>query len=219
MSKLSPNRSHVLLTLGVLFTIGGITRFLPEGIAFAEPQSGAATPAATDTAGGPSGAGSMPSASVSERSPLAPPDQVCFSAEIAAALQQDQWLFENGRAELREKQLRLQSWETELQTRTGELRSLQTALEARWQQMQAVSDADFQHLAQMYSVMKPDQAAQIFNQMDPGFAAGFLRLIQSDQAGQILANMDSQKAYVVSVRLASMNDDVRGAPPARLASN
>ncbi|MFN7054819.1 MotE family protein [Hyphomonas sp.] len=221
MSSLTPNRSHVLLTLGVLFTIGGITRFLPEGIAFAEQQPNAPAPAtaAANPAAGASTQVQAPSQSLPDRRNTAPPGEICFSAETAAALQEDQWLFENGREELREKQLQLQTWETELTGRTAELRALQAALEERWQAIQSVSDADVQHLAQMYSVMKPDQAAQIFNQMDPGFAAGFLRLIQSDQAGLILANMDSQKAYVVSVRLASMNNDVRNAPPARLASN
>ncbi|OYW84184.1 MAG: hypothetical protein B7Z22_11160, partial [Hyphomonas sp. 32-62-5] len=82
-------------------------------------------------------------------------------------------------------------------------------LEARWQEMQASSDQDIEHLARMYSAMKPDQAALIFNQMDAGFAAGFLRLMASDQAGLILANMEAQKAYLVSVKLATMNDDVR----------
>ena len=64
-------------------------------------------------------------------------------------------------------------------------------------------------MAQMYGAMKPDQAAIIFNQMDPGFAAGFLRLLNSEQAGLIMANMESQQAYIVSVRLASINEDLR----------
>lgn len=215
MSSLTPNRTHVLLTLGVLFTIGGVTRFLPEGIAFAEqvPAAGKASAVAAADARTlvPSTA---PSPSIAERRTAEPPGEVCFSAETAALLQEDQWLFENGREEIREQTLSLQAWENELETRTAELRALQTSLESRWQEIQAVSDRDIQHLAQMYGVMKPDQAAQIFNQMDPGFAAGFLRLMQSDQAGLVLANMDTQKAYVVSVRLATMNDDVRKAGPA-----
>jgi len=210
MSSLTPNRSHVLLTLGVLFTIGGVMRFLPEGLAFAEQA-----PAATNTAAAAATDARtlVPAVSVTERRTTEPPGEICFSAETAALLQEDQWLFENGREGLREQQLTLQTWENELETRTAELRALQATLEARWEEIQAVSDRDLQHLAQMYSVMKPDQASQIFNQMDAGFAAGFLRLMQSDQAGLILANMDTQKAYVVSVRLATMNNDVRAAPP------
>lgn len=82
-------------------------------------------------------------------------------------------------------------------------------METRWEDMQAFAGEDLNHLAQMYGAMKPDQAATIFNQMDPGFAAGFLRLLNSEQAGLIMANMESQQAYIVSVRLASINEDLR----------
>ena len=81
-----------------------------------------------------------------------------------------------------------------------------------FQRKRFVCDPDIRHLAGMYSAMKPDAAATIFNQMDPAFAAGFLRLIPSEQAGLILANMDAKKAYVISVKLATMNADVRNAP-------
>jgi len=104
------------------------------------------------------------------------------------------------------------TWEKELESQTAELQALQTTLEARWQEIQGASDQDIKHLAGMYSAMKPDAAASIFNHMDPAFAAGFLRLIPSEQAGLILANMDSKKAYVISVKLATMNADVRNAP-------
>ncbi|AXE64661.1 hypothetical protein BBF93_10800 [Hyphomonas sp. CACIAM 19H1] len=198
------NRSNVLLTLGVLFTIGGATRFLPDALAFAEqaPATGAnaaATPSVPKAAPAP-----QPAAASSGNL-----TQVCFSSESASLLEEDQWLFESEREEIRKQQLELQTWENQLQQQTAELKVLQETLEARWQEMQVSSDKDIDHLARMYSAMKPDQAAQIFNQMDPGFAAGFLRLMASDQAGLILANMESEKAYLVSVKLATMNDDVR----------
>lgn len=199
-----PTTSHVLLTLGVLFTIGGATRFLPNDLAFAENTA----PPATGAVATPPGA--QPAKAVS--TPSAGPQEVCFTTESAALVAEDQWLFESQKEELKQEQLALKSWEKELETQTVELQSLQAALEARWQQIQAASDNDIRHLAQMYSVMKPDQAATIFNQMDPAFAAGFLRLMNSEQAGLILANMESKKAYVVSVKLASMNADVRNAP-------
>lgn len=210
MSSAIPNRSHVLLTLGVLFTIGGVTRFLPEGIAFAEqlPQGGqqAATAAASTLSETPSATRPVPPVESG-------PEQICFTPQTASLVQEDQWLFEAEKEELKAQKIALQTWENQLQQQTAELTALQETLEARWQEMQNGSDRDVQHLAQMYGVMKPDQAAQIFNQMDAGFAAGFLRLMQSDQAGLILASMEPQKAYVVSVKLASMNDDVRAAAP------
>lgn len=198
MSFVKNNTSHVLLTLGVLFTIGGATRFLPNGLAFAEDLGAASGAAAPETAATKPAAGG--------------PSEVCFTTESAAMVAEDQWLFESQKEELKNEKLALQTWEKELQTQTAELQALQTTLESRWEQIQGASDADIKHLAGMYSAMKPDSAASIFNQMDPAFAAGFLRLMPSEQAGLILANMDAKKAYVISVKLATMNADVRNAP-------
>lgn len=199
-----PSTSHVLLTLGVLFTIGGATRFLPSDLAFAENT---ASPA-TDTVS----AQTKIDPAKAEVSTPGGPQEVCFTTESAALVAEDQWLFESQKEELKQEQLALKAWEKELEDQTAELQTLQATLEERWKEIQAASDEDIRHLAQMYSVMKPDQAATIFNQMDPSFAAGFLRLMNSEQAGLILANMESKKAYVVSVKLASMNADVRNAP-------
>lgn len=198
------NRSNVLLTLGVLFTIGGATRFLPDALAFAEQAP--ATEAKISSAVASTETTPKPEPAVASSSNLT---QVCFSSESASLLEEDQWLFESERDEVKKKQLELQDWENQLEQQTAELKLLQETLESRWQQMQASSDEDIAHLASMYSAMKADQAAQIFNQMDAGFAAGFLRLMVSDQAGLILANMEAEKAYLVSIRLATMNDDVR----------
>lgn len=197
------NRSNVLLTLGVLFTIGGATRFLPDALAFAEAP--ADTAATTSAVAGPEASPSPAPAAASTDS-LA---QVCFSSESASMLQEDQWLFDSERAEMKKQQLELQAWENQLAQQTAELKLLQQTLEARWEQMQASSDQDIEHLSRMYGAMKADQAAQIFNQMDAGFAAGFLRLMVPDQAGLVLANMEAQKAYLVSIKLATMNNDVR----------
>lgn len=201
MAISKPSTSHVLLTLGVLFTIGGATRFLPNDLAFAENRAAPATDAAAEK-----------SASKPVEASANGPQEVCFTTESAALVAEDQWLFESQKEELKQEQLALKAWEKELEDQTSELQTLQATLEARWKEIQTASDNDIRHLAQMYSVMKPDQAATIFNQMDPAFAAGFLRLMNSEQAGLILANMDSKKAYVVSVKLASMNADVRDIP-------
>lgn len=201
------NRSNVLLTLGVLFTIGGATRFLPDALAFAEaPSDTAAAPAAATSAAGTPQATPSPAPAAASTDGLA---QVCFSSETASLLQEDQWLFDSERAELKKQQLELQARENQLAQQTAELKLLQQTLEARWEQMQASSDQDIEHLSRMYGAMKADQAAQIFNKMDAGFAAGFLRLMVPDQAGLVLANMEAEKAYLVSIKMATMNNDVR----------
>lgn len=200
-------RSHVLLTLGLLFTIGGAARFLPSSLASADSIAPSEEASASHPTDHGDGTGQpVPARTVTLSEPAA---SACFTRETAELMARDQELIETEKKALEEERLALQAWEARLSTQTEELMGVQDALEARWQEMKVTSDEDIQHLAQMYGSMKPDQAAQIFNQMDPGFAAGFLRELSSEQAGLILASMDTSKAYVVSVQLASMNDDIR----------
>ncbi len=210
MTHDSNRRSHVLLTLGVLFTLGGATRFLPDNIASAESSAVPASAAVGETSTSP--APTLPGAPTElteKKATRETPGEVCFTGETAALLSEDQWLFESSEQSLKEEKLALQAWKAELEKQTIDLKAVQAALDARWQEMQLASDSDIKHLAEMYGTMKAEQAASIFNQMDPGFAAGFLRLLPSEQAGLILASMETEKAYVVSVKLATMNDDVR----------
>jgi len=201
MAIKSANRSNVLLTLGVLFTLGAATRFIPTN--FAEAKEAAAEEITTTANAELESAASVSQAVM----PLE--GQICFSEDLSAQLASDQLRLETESTKLIERDLELQAWAAELEQTRTELTALQATLETRWQDMQAFAGEDLKHLAQMYGAMKPDQAATIFDQMDPGFAAGFLRLLNSEQAGLIMANMESQQAYIVSVRLASLNEDLR----------
>jgi flagellar motility protein MotE (MotC chaperone) len=55
----------------------------------------------------------------------------------------------------------------------------------------------------MYSTMKPKNAAAIFDRMDPAFAAGFLREIDSARAGVIMAEMGEEQSYRISLLIAN----------------
>lgn len=203
MASKAANRSNVLLTLGILFTIGAASRLVPSSVASpngADAQSTASLLAVA--AAGP------------EHTPVKSKltditGQICFSEDLSEALAADQLRLETETGKLDTRELELQALEAELEQTRADLTALQASLDVRWQDMQAFAREDLNHLAQMYGAMKPDQAATIFNQMDPGFAAGFLRLLNSEQAGLIMANMESQQAYIVSVRLASINEDLR----------
>jgi len=197
----SANRSNVLLTLGVLFTLGAATRFIPSNFAEAKEASAEEITATAES--------DAPTATSASQVAMPIEGQICFSEDLSAQLASDQLRLETESDKLLERDLELQAWAAELEETRSELTALQATLETRWQDMQAFAGEDLKHLAQMYGAMKPDQAATIFNQMDPGFAAGFLRLLNSEQAGLIMANMESQQAYIVSVRLASLNEDLR----------
>lgn len=201
MAIKSANRSNVLLTLGVLFTLGAATRLVPVNLADAteaDAEKTADTPAAE-----------VKTADTANTKTVPIEGQICFSEDLSAALANDQLRLETETDKLAARELELQAMEAELAQTRADLTVLQASLETRWTDMQAFAGEDLNHLAQMYGAMKPDQAATIFDQMDPGFAAGFLRLLNSEQAGLIMANMESQQAYIVSVRLASLNEDLR----------
>lgn len=201
MAIKSANRSNVLLTLGVLFTLGAATRLVPVNLADAteaDAEKTADTPAAE-----------VKTADTANTKTVPIEGQICFSEDLSAALANDQLRLETETDKLAARELELQAMEAELAQTRADLTALQASLETRWTDMQAFAGEDLNHLAQMYGAMKPDQAATIFDQMDPGFAAGFLRLLNSEQAGLIMANMESQQAYIVSVRLASLNEDLR----------
>lgn len=204
----SNTRSHVLLTLGVLFTVGGATRFIPTTLAEAEAskpadQTDVATPARAEPTKANHSSSATPLLHASGS------DEVCFSGETAKLMAEDSAQLILDRENLHDKEMSLEEWQAELKAQSAELKTIRETLEARWQTMQEESETDLTHLAQMYGSMKPDQAAQIFDKMDPSFAAGFLRKLSSDEAGLIMANMDTEKAYIVSVKLASINGDIR----------
>ncbi|MEZ5999526.1 MotE family protein [Hyphomonas sp.] len=200
MKSLNNSRSYVLLTLGFLFTLGAAVRFLPSNLAIAESPLKPAHPAET----GDHAPATAPIASGTKQI-----DQVCFTAETAALLADDQKKLKQQQAALQELELELLARQQELDRRAADLQAVEATLQDRWGQLQDASNDDMDHLARMYGTMKPDQAASIFNQMDSDFAAGFLRLMRSEQAGMILAGMETKKAYAVSLRLAAMNEDVR----------
>jgi flagellar motility protein MotE (MotC chaperone) len=204
MKSLKNSRSYVLLTLGFLFTLGAAVRFLPSNLAIAEgpkPDAQAQSPETSDLAPIPA---MMPGGSDVKQI-----DQVCFTAETAALLAEDQKKLKEQQAALQELELELLARHQELDRRAADLQAVESTLQERWGQLQEASNDDMEHLARMYGSMKADQAASIFNQMDSDFAAGFLRLMRSEQAGLILAGMETKKAYAVSLRLAAQNEDVR----------
>jgi flagellar motility protein MotE (MotC chaperone) len=201
MAIKTAHRSNVLLTLGVLFTLGAATRLVPANFAAANEAGEPDTRQETQVE---ANAISQLATSVG-----AVDGQICFDEDLSEALAKDQQRLQSETEKLAARELELQAMAAELEQTQADLTALQATLETRWQDMQAFAGQDLNHLAQMYGAMKPDAAATIFNQMDPGFAAGFLRLLSSEEAGLIMANMESQQAYIVSVRLASINEDLR----------
>jgi len=213
MISSNSTKTNVLATLGILFTLGGTARLLPQTLASAESPAEASetneTPDAELTSGEDNTPEKSSSASYPEPVGYTDPEAVCLTESAAASFTADRDLVASEKATLQQEKLDLKAWETELESLATELEALRGTLNQKWQDMQAASDEDLKHLAQMYGSMNPTQAAEIFNKMDSAFAAGFLRMINTEQAGLILAGMETQRAYVVSVEMANKNSDIR----------
>lgn len=70
------------------------------------------------------------------------------------------------------------------------------------------AETDIARLTAVYENMKTEQAAALFQRMEPIFAAGFLGRMRSDAAAAILAGLEPDLAYSISVVLAGRNANV-----------
>lgn len=133
----------------------------------------------------------------------------CLTGDVLDVLQADQKKLTERFAAISAREQTLATLEAKLSDQMIQIEAANKALEARIDMMKTVANDDIAHLVKMYEIMKPKQAAEIFNSMDPAFAAGFLRQMDGERAGMIMANMESRKSYAVSVIMASKNAKYR----------
>lgn len=83
------------------------------------------------------------------------------------------------------------------------------AAEARLSALIAISDSaaetDLDRLTRVYETMPAAEAAAIFGQMAPSFAAGFLTRMSPAASATLMAEMTAEQAYAVSVVIATRN--------------
>lgn len=87
----------------------------------------------------------------------------------------------------------------------AELRKLEQerkAFESAIAEARQINVDGTEHLVKIYQSMKPKPAAAIFNEMDPRVAAVFLREMRGEAASLIIANMDTKKAYAITLLMA-----------------
>lgn len=131
--------------------------------------------------------------------------QSCLSPDIALVLASDREKLETRAHEIEAREAALNAIETKLKSQMLAIKEAKASLDTDIQILEQAGNADLQHLVGMYQTMKPKQAAEIFNSMDPAFAAGFLREMNSEKAGLIMAQMDARKSYAISVIIAGRN--------------
>lgn len=133
----------------------------------------------------------------------------CLTPALVAAFEPRQAALDEREGQLDLRQAELQDLESTLQTRLADMQTTRDELQAMTVQLDAVAGEDITHLVEMYSTMKVKNAAAIFDRMDPAFAAGFLREIDSARAGLIMAEMSEEQSYRISLLIANRHAEWR----------
>lgn len=140
---------------------------------------------------------------------LQPGGQMCLTPALAATFAPRQAAMVEERAALDARATELAALEEALETRLADMESARNELQSLSRDLDSAAEGDITHLVGMYSTMKPKKAAEIFDQMDATFAAGFLREMESARAGLIMAEMSAKQSYKVSLLIANRHAEWR----------
>lgn len=127
---------------------------------------------------------------------------------LLAALQSRERRLEENEAQLRERMAALREAEAELEQKLTALIAAETQLSATIAQADSAAETDINQLKTVYENMKPKEAAALFAEMPPQFAAGFLGMMRPDAAAAIMTELEPEVAYSFSVVLAGRNATV-----------
>lgn len=110
--------------------------------------------------------------------------------------------------QLRDRMQALRVAELEIDEKLAALRAAEEALSATIARADSAATTDLTQLATVYENMKPKDAAALFEEMPPQFAAGFLGMMRADAAALIMTELTPATAYSFSVVLAGRNANV-----------
>jgi flagellar motility protein MotE (MotC chaperone) len=143
-------------------------------------------------------------AAAGEADPVACPAQDAPEALLAAIRERQHGLESQDRAMAERAQV-LAALEARAREQIEALTEAEAKLAATLAIADEAAEKDIARLTAVYENMKPKAAAGIFATMDETFAAGFLGRMRPDAAAEILANLPSDRAYVISLKIAGRN--------------
>jgi len=108
----------------------------------------------------------------------------------------------------------LAATEKRLAARTDELVALQKKLEALEKARRDHNEANWTELVKVYEGMKPKDAAAIFNDLDLAVLLPVLDRMKAAKTAIVLAAMQSDRARLVTTRLAEMRSKANAVPGA-----
>jgi len=130
------------------------------------------------------------------------------NAALLRALQEREAKLEEREHEVKNRMQAINLAELEIQEQLKALVDAEEALKSTIALAEVAASNDLQSLTQVYENMKPKDAAALFEEMSPEFAAGFLGLMRADAAALIMTGLEPTTAYSISVILAGRNANV-----------
>lgn len=189
-------KTRILPVLGILFAVIVVSRSVALSSEVTTAQKEATAIEKTNTA--------------EQQSEMPAEDaQQCLTGDVLKAVNAKMEVLKLREAEMAEQETAFAAIKVRLKKELAIVEAAKDSLAKDAQVRSELAQNDVAHLTTMYATMKPKQAAQIFNKMNSRFAAGFLREMKGQRAGLILAAMDTQKAYEISLVLASRNASYR----------
>lgn len=141
--------------------------------------------------------------------PGTPPVQEESPADLVAALTAREEAVAQREAAVTKREQGLRETMARAETQLSELSAAETRLNALVGKLNSAAQSDVDQLTAVYAAMKPKEAAELFSEMAPEFAAGFLAAMPTDRAAAILSEIEPRLAYSFSVLLAGRNANLR----------
>lgn len=117
--------------------------------------------------------------------------------------------FKDRKKALDQKEEELKAWEAEIQTQKSELdtkiaeiQKIRKDISAQLEERVKADQAKIDTLVQVYSQMKPSQAAKVFEALDEDLAVDILTKMKKKSAADILNLLKADKAQVLSEKFA-----------------
>ena len=171
-----------------------------------QPAVDANAPAAEPA---PPAAAPMQMAAVTSPKPVKladfPDDPTLYSqadVDVLQKLAQRRTELETWAGDLTMREQLLKATEGKLEDRLGELKTVQTSIKGLLRQYDQEQENKLKSLVKIYEVMKPKDAARIFEQLDMDILLDVVERMKEAKSSPILAAMNPDKAKTITVELA-----------------
>ena len=111
---------------------------------------------------------------------------------------------ERRQSELDNRQEELNAMEARVNDKLEEMQALEGRIKMMLKDAQTLQDEKLRHLVDVYTNMKPKQAAQVLETLNEQTAVRILAAMRGRQAGEILTNVTPEKAAKLSEMLTKM---------------